>query len=165
MHKEGSIVINTGPLLAIIAALGSLEILKFLYSRAIIPYEVSNEILVSNIIRFGAAEFNDDLWIEKRNVPTTLSPFLKNSLDAGEASVIQLALDEKIPLVCIDETVGRRIARLSNLKVTGSLGILIKSKNNGFHIDVENAIIKMRGKGIWIGKELEQNIIRELKNK
>jgi predicted nucleic acid-binding protein len=35
---------------------------------------------------------------------------LLNSLDAGEASVIQLALNERIRTVCIDESAGRRLA-------------------------------------------------------
>ncbi|WP_243714094.1 hypothetical protein [Nostoc sp. 106C] len=57
---------------------------------------------------------------------------LLNSLDLGEASVIQLALNKNIPTVCIDEAVGRGIARLSGLLVTGSIGILLRAKREGY---------------------------------
>lgn len=40
-----------------------------------------------------------------------------------QPAVIQLALDKGIQTVCIDETVGRKIARLNNLTLTGSIGI------------------------------------------
>jgi predicted nucleic acid-binding protein len=49
-----------------------------------------------------------------------LPPYLLTTLDRGEAAVIALALAEKIPTACIDETVGRRVARLHGLAVTGS---------------------------------------------
>ncbi|WP_216594172.1 hypothetical protein [Synechococcus sp. PCC 6312] len=57
-----------------------------------------------------------------------MAPYLLNSLDSGEAAVIQLALNQNIQTVCIDETSGRRIARLNGLNVTGSIGILLKLK-------------------------------------
>jgi len=57
---------------------------------------------------------------------------LRNSLDLGEAAVIQLALQHGIPLVAIDETVGRRFARLSGLTVTGAIGILLRAKSLGY---------------------------------
>ena len=40
-----TIVINTGPLIAIIAGLGDLNILGKLYNSVIVPYEVTQEIL------------------------------------------------------------------------------------------------------------------------
>lgn len=46
-------------------------------------------------------------------VAVTLQVFLRNSLDRGEAAVIQPAMNLNYPLpVCIDQAVGRRAARL-----------------------------------------------------
>ncbi|MGM0411449.1 MAG: DUF3368 domain-containing protein [Bacillota bacterium] len=113
------IVINTGPIIALIAALSDLEILKKLYKKVIVPYEVSEEILAKGKERYDAKIFNSYNWIEKHKKPIKIEPFLKNSLDKGEASVIQTAMNENIETVCIDEVADRRIARLNNLKVTG----------------------------------------------
>jgi predicted nucleic acid-binding protein len=75
-------------------------------------------------------------------------------LDLGEASVIQTALQLGIRRVCIDETIGRRVARLSNLDVTGSIGILLKAKSAGYPIEMSAAISRMRERGIWLSKDV-----------
>lgn len=64
--------------------------------------------------------FNQAVFLEKQKKPLEIVNFLKNSLDLGEASVIQLALDENIQTVCIDEAVGRRVARLNGLSLTSN---------------------------------------------
>jgi predicted nucleic acid-binding protein len=61
-----------------------------------------------------------------------------------------MALDQKIPLVCLDEAAGRRIARLCGLKLTGSLGILIRAQQRGFPINLAEAIQRMKNHGIWL---------------
>jgi len=130
MPELESWVIDTSPILALIAALGDLRVLQQLYSRVIVPLEVCEEILVESAARLGAEEFEAANWLEKRSKSMTIQPPLSNLLDKGEASVIQLALNEGIQTVCIDEAVGRRIARLSGLRLTGSIGILIKAKQS-----------------------------------
>jgi predicted nucleic acid-binding protein len=56
---------------------------------------------------------------------------LLSALDAGEAAVILLALEQPIPLVCTDEWKGRRMALAIGLKVTGALGLLGGSEDTG----------------------------------
>ena len=79
-----------------------------------------------------------------------LPPYLQNTLDLGEASVIQTALQQGVNRVCIDETIGRRVARLSNLSVTGSIGVLLKAKSMGYPVSIPEAINRMREHGIWL---------------
>jgi predicted nucleic acid-binding protein len=43
-------------------------------------------------------------------------------------------------LVRMDELVGRRIAHLSNLSITGSMGILLKAKSLGYPVSILEAI-------------------------
>jgi predicted nucleic acid-binding protein len=124
--------INTTPILALIAAAGSLDILPFLYRCVWVPWEVCREIQAGCTDGFAIPEFEPASWLHKQAQPVTLSPLLRNSLDPGEAAVIQLALHHDIPLVAIDETVGRRFARLSGLTVTGLIGILLHAKTLGY---------------------------------
>lgn len=131
MPKTNKIIINTGPILALVAGLGYLNVLNSLYKRVVVPYEVCEEIMAGGSTGFGVREFNDANFLIKLDKPTIIQPYLRNSLDLGECSVIQTALDEKIQTVCIDEAVGRRIARLNGLTVTGSLGIMIRAKKEG----------------------------------
>ncbi len=153
------IVINTGPLLAIIAALGSLSILRDLYQQVLIPYEVKKELTGFGSNQFGVKEFKEARFMHVLTRPVSISPILQNSLDSGEASVIQLALLKKIETVCIDEVAGRRIARLYNLKVTGSLGILLRAKKEGFQISLKQSIEQMRKKDIYLSSRLVSIIL------
>jgi predicted nucleic acid-binding protein len=79
------------------------------------------EITVENNLRFGAEIFDSANWIEKPEENIKIEPLLLNLLDRGEAAVIQTAINKNIKLVCIDDAVGRRVARLNNLEITGSL--------------------------------------------
>ncbi|MFM6064639.1 MAG: DUF3368 domain-containing protein, partial [Microcystis panniformis] len=144
------IVINTSPLIALIAALGDLEILQSLYREVLVPYEVCQEVLAGGKSGFAISEFISDSWLRKQEYPLTIMPILLNSLDLGEAAVIHLALQENIQTVCIDEIVGRRIAKLSGLLVTGSIGILLRAKQEGYPISIKLAITRMQNRGIRI---------------
>jgi predicted nucleic acid-binding protein len=72
----------------------------------------------------------------------------------GESSVIQTALDKNIQTVCIDEAVGRRIARLNGLTLTGSLGIMIRAKKEGHQLMLREAVNRMQAHGIWLSDRL-----------
>ena len=151
---QRSVVIYTTPLIALAAATGSLEILKSLYGRIVVPFEVRAELLAPGKSAAGIAEFERATWLECREKPSDITPFIANSLDRGEASVIQTAINEGIDLVCIDETVGRRIARLSGLALTGTIGILVKAQRQGYPLKMQDAIDKMRQHGIWLSADV-----------
>ena len=59
-----------------------------------------------------------------------------------------MAINQNIQTVCIDEIVGRRIARLSGLSVTGSIGILLRANGEGVAFSMQQAIGKMLNRGI-----------------
>ncbi len=149
-----TIVINTSPIIALVSALGDLKILSYLYKQVLVPYEVCQEILAGGKIGFAISAFNSDTYLQKQSSPLQISPFLLNSLDLGEASVIQLALDKKITTVCIDEAIGRRIARLNGLSLTGCLGILLKAKQKGYNISIRNCIDNMKKSHIYLSQNL-----------
>jgi predicted nucleic acid-binding protein len=149
MRKTTEIVINASPTVALVAAMGDLRVLQ-IYERVWVPLEVCDEILVGGAARFAATEFSVADWLHKVDRRVALSPLLANALDVGEAAVIQLALDRQVKTVCIDEQAGRRMARLHGLDVTGSIGILLRAKEEGFMFSMRIALQRMRAQGIWI---------------
>lgn len=159
------LVINTGPIIALIAALNDLKILNRNYEKVIVPHRVVQEMLAKGNDRADAKIFLEDEFITRIEKPVEINTFLRNSLDSGEASVIQTALNKNIDTVCIDESAGRRIARLNNLKLTGSLGIIISAINNGENIDLKKGINNMRNNGIWISEKLEKEAFKLILNK
>ena len=159
MPAKRDIVINTGPLLALAAA-GRLDVLSILFNRILVSAEVGQEIAAGGQTQFAVQDIAAATWLEKRTEATPLTPFLTSALDPGEASVIALAMAEKIPTVCIDETSGRRLARLHGLSVTGSLGILIQAKQQGVPVKLRDTIKAMRERGIWISNALVAECLR-----
>ena len=140
---ESVISINTSPLMALVAAWGDLTRLETLYRQVWVPFEVCQEILNGGARQFAVSEFEQATWLKKQTTPQPISPFLLNTLDLGEASLIQLALDSNLATVCLDEAVGRRVARLNGLTLTGSIGILLRAKQQDPALSVKVAIANM----------------------
>ena len=162
MPDTENIVINTGPVIALVAALKDLTFLESLYKRILVPFEVCREIESGGYSGFGVNEFRKAHFLEKIKKPLSISPFLQNTLDLGEASVIQLAIDEQIPVVCIDEVLGRRIARLNNLRLTGSIGILIRAKKLGMDFTMKNCLNEMKAKGIYLSEKVVDFALKQV---
>ncbi len=91
MPKTERIVINTSPLITLVAALGDLTVLRSLYTEVLVPLEVCQEITAGGRDGLAVAEFEAANWLQKKDNYLNISPFLLNSLDLGEAAVIQLA--------------------------------------------------------------------------
>lgn len=153
MPEPTEIVINTSPLIALTAATGDLKLLQC-YQRVWVPYEVSQEILSGGSSGMAVAEFNAAHWLHKITTPLQIAPIFMNVLDRGEAAVIQLAVDNDIQTVCIDELSGRRVARLSGLSVTGSIGVLLRAKREGSHFSMREAVERMTTHGIWLSQRV-----------
>ncbi|KPA10426.1 hypothetical protein MHK_009369 [Candidatus Magnetomorum sp. HK-1] len=65
MREPKEIVINTGPILAIIAGFGNLDILKPLYKKVLVPLEVCQEIIAGGTTGFGINEFIDAKFLTR----------------------------------------------------------------------------------------------------
>lgn len=152
MPEPDVIVTNTSPLIALVAAWGDLTPLASLYEQILVPFEVCQEMLKGGSQNFAVAEFKKATWLNKQTSPVNISTFLLNSLDLGEASVIQLALNQNIQTVCIDESVGRRVARLNGLALTGSMGILLKAKHKDPSLSIATAIKNMLSQNIRLSQ-------------
>ena len=155
-ERSPVLVSNTTPLIALAAATGSLDVLRAAYARVVVPWEVAQEVQAGGRESFGLDAFHGAQWLDIQPAPVTLQPFLQNSLDRGEASVIQTAMNPGVPLACIDETTGRRVARLSGLSVTGSIGVLLKAKRQGYPLSMPDALQRMRAQGIWLSERVIQ---------
>lgn len=152
------IVINTSPLLSL-SKMQVFEAIGKLPFEFICPAEVEAEILA------GASQGYDTEipdWLEIVSLKNPLSLLAIASLDTGEAAVIQLALENNISLVCIDELKGRRAALAVGLKVVGSLGLLGKSKTLGFISEVRPFIEKAKNAGIFYDNQLIETFLKSL---
>jgi predicted nucleic acid-binding protein len=152
-----AIAVNTGPLVAL-AACGSLELLSTLHTHVLVPRAVADE-----YGRGGAGSLAAPLpgAFEVCELSSGIPLVLTTHLDVGEASAIALALERRLGLVVIDERRGRLIAREAGLRVTGSLGVLLRAKRESLIPDVRSRIRQMIEHGIWMADALVSAVLRE----
>ena len=123
---DHAFVVNSTPLIALAAA-GCVGALPLLYERVVVPLEVAEEICVGDKHWIGATELDSSIWLDIQTGIAAVPAYLANALDRGEAAVIATALDRDMRLLCIDATVGRRMARLAALERSGSLGLRVNA--------------------------------------
>lgn len=125
--KNDVIVINSGPLI-ILDKIDALDIAGALPCRFICPPAVRKEV-DAGIHRNNSLITPD--WLTVKSLAAPMSCFADLTIDLGEAEVIQLALENSIPRVCLDDLRGRKIARRFGLRVTGLLGLFSWAKALG----------------------------------
>jgi predicted nucleic acid-binding protein len=121
------IVIDTSCLI-LLHKIGRISLLKSLFGR----------VYTSSVV---AKEYGNTLpdFINVINAKDkTYQKILENFLDAGEASIIALALEKENSLLIIDETKGRKEAKKLKLNLTGTIGLLITAKEKGLLDSVSN---------------------------
>ena len=156
MNKK--IVVNTSPLIAW-EKMQAIDLIGKLPVDFICPAQVQAEILA------GAAKgypVNFPAWIKVLNLNTPLSFLTLANLDAGEAAVIELALQESISFVCLDEIKGRRAALALGLQVVGSLGLLGKAKTLGIISVARPFVERAQNSGIYYDDKLIEGFLNAL---
>ncbi|HPR32339.1 MAG TPA: DUF3368 domain-containing protein [Prolixibacteraceae bacterium] len=145
------IIVSDTSCLILLDKLGRLGLLKLLFG----------EITITKII---AEEFGKALpeFIEIENPKDkNCQKILESFLDPGEASAIALALEKDESLLIIDEFKARREAKQLGLKYTGTLGILIVSKEKGFINSTTEIIKEIKGTDFRISEKLINEVIKK----
>jgi len=151
------IVSNTTPIITLLT-ISKLELLQQIYGKIIIPKGVYEEIEQGKDKVFYT-DLSKLEWITIKSIKDREPIKYLRDLDKGEAEVIVLANEIKADLVIIDERLGREFAEYFNLKVTGTIGVLLKAKELGFIENIKPLINRMIENGIWINKKLIDKIL------
>lgn len=130
--------------------IGRLDLLYALYDEFRIPPAVRDE--------FGRVPKEVDVVpVENRS----LVQELRNTLDAGEAELIALALESKPVHVILDDAAARAKAKEFQLSVLGTVGLLLRAKKSGYIDEVGPILRALRGKGFWISDRLYRRALHE----
>ncbi len=120
--------------------------------------ELYGEIYITNEVR---EEFGKKLpeWVKIKIVSNkNLLRVLKNIVDIGEASTISLSLETENSLIILDDLKARKIAKSLGLNVTGTLGLLLKARENNIIPSIKVAIKKLKKAGFRISDAIEEKI-------
>ena len=101
-------------------------------------------------------------WIEIRD-PTKrqYEQILEMDLDSGEASAIALAIETRSSALLMDDLKGRKAAEKLSLRYTGSLGLILRAKQEGVIDSVRPIIDRIRSTDFRFSEKLLQTIIDE----
>lgn len=142
------IIADASPLI-VLQNIGQLLLLRSLFDEILITTEIKSE-------------FGLDLpdWIRIAEVQDkTKQKLLSLTLDKGEASAIALCLENAESLLIIDEKKGRRIAKELDLKILGTLGVILKAKEKGLVNSIEDILEHLETANFHISKNLKTMIL------
>lgn len=150
------IVVSDSSPLILLPHIGQLGLLRQLYTSIITPHAVYEEVAVSGIGKAGWVEIQLQEWINVRQVDdrTRIRSFL-GLLHLGEVEAIVLAAELDASLLLRDERKGRELATSLGLQVTGTLGILIQAKLNGYIQNVKPLMDQLiTTAGFWLKQKV-----------
>jgi len=153
------VVVNSTPIISL-SIIDQLDLLKKLYNEIYIPQAVYDEVCVKGKSQIGAKT------LQKANFIKTLSikndearQFFSASLHKGEVEVMVLAKELEADLLIIDDYQARKHAKYLDFKITGTLGILIKSKEANYIKKIKPLMDKLIDNDIYIGDNLYRKIL------
>lgn len=129
--------------------LNKLDLLKKLYNKIYITPEIGRE--------FGAVL---PKWVKIKqptNIP--LKQTLTQLLGEGEASAIALGFELPESLLVLDDLKARKIAQSLKLKITGSLGILVKAKQQGYITELKQVLKQVQQTDFRISENIIKKIL------
>jgi len=128
--------------------IGELDILPTLFEPIIIPPEIERE--------FG----NKFSWLQTETLTSNiLATALRLVVDAGEAEAIALA-SEKSYLLISDDKQTRSAAKRLGISVIGTLGVLIRAKQNGVVSAIKPILDNLELNSFFISQTLREEALK-----
>lgn len=114
-----------------------LYLLPNFYGQIIVPYSVTQELAVGKTSGIYLPDVTTLSLISIHKATSTSILPLVTDLGKGEKEVLALATEISDSLALIDDGLARRYARLLGINFTGTLGILLKAKQNSYLSRIE----------------------------
>jgi predicted nucleic acid-binding protein len=151
-------VSNTSPLLYL-HQLRQLELLEQLYGKIIVPAGVVTELAAGKALGHDVPDVKAVSWIEMVQVPSADLLLLATDLGNGEREAIALAQQRNIR-VLLDDALARRHADLMGVRVTGTLGVLLKAKRAGHLPSIAGLIEQLTALGFYLAPQTRDAALR-----
>lgn len=153
-------VSNSGPLIHL-AKVNRLDLLFSLFTKVLIPKTVYVEVIEGALkqghhdARYIQQEIEKGR-IEVKSVSNELLKEIHNeNLHEGELEVIALAIEIKDRIILLDDEEARLFASTFNLKVKGTLGIIIDNVHSGnISLNTGKELIKTLNKIMYLSSDV-----------
>ncbi len=125
------LVIADTSVLQYLYQVGRLHLLHDVLGPVIVPQAVADELAEGRRIGVAVPDPAQYPWLTVQTVAGAVLLPLAWDLGRGEREVLALALEQAGALVLLDDALARRAARLLEIPVIGTLGLLLKAKQMG----------------------------------
>ena len=147
------VVADTSPLNYLIR-LGHPDVLNKIYGEVLVPHavlmEMQHEDAPTEVRAWASAP---PPWLEERQVEQ-VDESLPVELGAGEREAITLALEVRADVLLIDERAGRKEAEERQIKVAGTLAVLLQASLRGY-FELPEAMNRLRQYGFRASRPIE----------
>ena len=153
-----TVVTDTSPLNYLIL-IDEVNLLPVLFERVVLPEAVFTELQHARTpiwVRDWLAHAPP--WLEIKRVSPLTAVTSLMQLDPGEQEAIQLALQLRLGTVLMDEAEGRRAAKMLNLGVCGTLGVLERASRIG-KADLREALRKLEQTSFRMSRAVREAIL------
>lgn len=152
------IVADSSPLIAL-SSIAQHELLPALFDRIVVPTAVWNE-LSARSDEPNRRELLSATWLSVAQPGNhDLVRVLEQTLGAGEAEAIALAIEHRASLLIMDERLGRSVASRFGLLQLGTVGLLVEAKRRG-HIAAIKPLIQQLQR--MIGFRLSTSLVERI---
>lgn len=160
------VVSDTTPLISLLKT-GHLNLLEKYFGEVQIPEAVFNELTVNTKFAGEAEQIRNCQFIQVVKVKDFKSVNLlrrATGLDLGESEAIILSDAIQADLLLMDEAKGRDVAEQMQIKIMGTIGLLMASYQNGnitAH-EIKECIEILRDSGRHIGEKYLQMLLEQI---
>lgn len=150
---ERLVVSNTSPLLYL-HQIRQLNLLRSLFGTIVVPRAVADELAAGSEQGHDVPELASCHWLRIQSPPEAQVLPAVIDLGRGEAEVLAFGLAAPDTLLLLDDGLARRIAALNGLSFTGTLGLLVKAKQEGLVAQLAPVLEELGRTTIWLSPEL-----------
>ena len=150
---------NTTPFIAL-SSINKLELLPKLFGQIHVVTEVIEECAAGGMI--SVPDLRTIPWVVEIHPSQAITIGILLELDKGEKYTLQMAKELKADRVIVDEKIGRDVAEYLGLEVTGTLGILLKAKQNSWIESFTESANAMSDQGIHYNQALIKKLAKAI---
>jgi predicted nucleic acid-binding protein len=153
-------VANASPII-VLAKIARADLLTNLSRELLIPQAVVDEI-VAGPSDDPARQLIENGW-GTRSIPQTVpSNLLEWGLGPGETSVLAVAQERTGAIAVLDDAVARTCAKAIGVPVIGSLGIIVRAKNQGLLTSASDATRALRNVGLYLDDDVLRRVLQSV---
>lgn len=153
-------VLNASPLITLCKS-GQEDLLPQLFHELVVPVAVWDEIEAGGADDVAAQKLPTLTWL-RRDASMVNSPVVQSwDLGAGETAVLSFAHAHPEYIAVVDDAAARRCASSLNIRVIGTLGLIVLAKRRGILQSVAPGLNALKEAGLWISDEFIVRLVAQ----